>query len=433
MSTQTADPTAPAAAVRTEGSPAARAALWVAAAALAAGVAADAFLRVNQWGVSLLLFALICCALSAAVSRWTRPEGAPRAWMAPVVGVAALCAWRDADPLKVLEVLCIALILAFAVLQAQGGSPRLARVGDYVMAFGRTVTAPLFGGMFFLADTRWSEVPRPGASRHAPAILRGLALTVPLAFVFGALLSSADAGFQRLVDGLFGWEMSEAFSHVLAILFFAWAALGILRALHLVRRGGQAAPLVPETVLTLGQTEIAMVLGMLDLMFLTFVILQVRWLFGGAEVVASSPTLGYAEYARRGFFELVTVAALALPLLLGLHWTLRSAGDRQVRVFRVLAGVMVALLFVMMASALRRMWLYQQALSPRRTCISEGSSPHFPTGSPTPRNFIAHAGAMYAYPPNSFLPSLFRSSANTVLGNGACTYITSPMTSGAPS
>ena len=43
-------------------------------------------------------------------------------------------------------------------------------------------------------------------------------------------------------------------------------------------------------------------------------IVQLRYLFGGAALVHVTAGLTYAQYARRGFFELVTVAALLLAL-----------------------------------------------------------------------------------------------------------------------
>jgi hypothetical protein len=76
--------------------------------------------------------------------------------------------------------------------------------------------------------------------------------------------------------------------------------------------------------------------------------------------VAATAGLTYAEYARRGFFELVNVTALALPLLLIAHWLLRTETRTQERLFKALAGIMVVLLFVIVASALQRMCLYQQ-------------------------------------------------------------------------
>jgi len=94
-------------------------------------------------------------------------------------------------------------------------------------------------------------------------------------------------------------------------------------------------------------------------LFLIFVVVQATVLFGGHRHVLETAGLTYSEYARRGFFELATVAALVLPLLLGLHWLLRKENPAHERVFRALAGVQVALLFVIMASAAVRMQLYQ--------------------------------------------------------------------------
>jgi hypothetical protein len=56
----------------------------------------------------------------------------------------------------------------------------------------------------------------------------------------------------------------------------------------------------------------------------------------------------------------VTVTALALPLLLLAHWLLRAENRAHRRVFGTLSCAMVALLFVVVASALQRMYLYTQ-------------------------------------------------------------------------
>jgi hypothetical protein len=112
--------------------------------------------------------------------------------------------------------------------------------------------------------------------------------------------------------------------------------------------------------LWLGVTEMVIILGLLDVLFLSFVVVQFRYFFGGAARIQAVAGLTYAEYARSGFFELVGVAALVLPLLLAAHWLLRKEKTRDERIFRVLAGVQIALLFVMIVSALQRMRLYQR-------------------------------------------------------------------------
>ena len=110
-------------------------------------------------------------------------------------------------------------------------------------------------------------------------------------------------------------------------------------------------------VFTLGTIETVMILGLVDLLFATFVALQVPYLFGGMELVQNTPNLNLADYARRGFGELVAVSALVLPMLLLSHWLLRREAKRLESIFRVLAGVQIALVFVIMASAVQRLVL----------------------------------------------------------------------------
>jgi hypothetical protein len=112
---------------------------------------------------------------------------------------------------------------------------------------------------------------------------------------------------------------------------------------------------------SLGAVEVGIVLGLLNVLFAAFVIVQFRYFFGGAARVMSITELTYAEYARRGFFELTWVAGLVLPLLLITHALIQRRERPAVaeRIFRPLAGTQVALLFVIMASAVARMRLYQ--------------------------------------------------------------------------
>jgi Domain of unknown function (DUF4153) len=77
----------------------------------------------------------------------------------------------------------------------------------------------------------------------------------------------------------------------------------------------------------------AVALTAVDVLFLVFVLVQLRFLFGGRGLVESSVGLTYAEYARHGFFELVVVAVLVLPLVLGTDAVLKGT-PREVRLVR---------------------------------------------------------------------------------------------------
>ena len=176
-----------------------------------------------------------------------------------------------------------------------------------------------------------------------------------MAAVFGGLLMHADPAFDRLVSRALGIDLVSLVSHLATVVLWAWLSAGVLR---LVCRTDEerAAAVAPRGALGLG--EVGTVLVVVDLLFAAFVLVQFRYLFGGNDLVRELTGMSYAEYARRGFFELVAVAALSLPLLLAAdHW-IDHRDPARVRRVRQLSGVMLLFLDVMLASALLRMWLY---------------------------------------------------------------------------
>lgn len=108
---------------------------------------------------------------------------------------------------------------------------------------------------------------------------------------------------------------------------------------------------------TIGAIETSIILGLVNLLFLAFVIVQIPYLFGGMELVQTTPDFKLADYARRGFGELVAVAAIVLPILLISHWLLRKDSPINEKIYRVLAFVQIGLLFVIMISATQRLLL----------------------------------------------------------------------------
>ncbi|MFN0141821.1 MAG: DUF4153 domain-containing protein, partial [Pyrinomonadaceae bacterium] len=98
----------------------------------------------------------------------------------------------------------------------------------------------------------------------------------------------------------------------------------------------------------LGTVEIGVIFGLVNLLFLSCVLVQVPYLFGGMELVQNTPDFKLAEYARRGFGELVAVSAIVLPMLLISHWLIRKETRSAENLFRALAGVQIVLLFVIM-------------------------------------------------------------------------------------
>ncbi|HEU0016401.1 MAG TPA: DUF4173 domain-containing protein [Longimicrobium sp.] len=338
----------------------ARTGLGVAGAAAGLGVAGDVLLRATPWGLNLALWTLGLVGAAAALRAWAESDEGAVGWMPLAAGVAALTAWRDSPTLKALDLWALAVILGLAMVSARGGRVRLAGIAHHVVGLAASLADALIGAAALLfRDVRWGELTGRG-SRQALAALRGVLIALPLLLLFGGLLASADARFERMLEGLVVFDPGATLAHVTFAAMFAWLAAGVLRTLVV---GGveHGAELPRPRALTLGIVEAGTALALLDALFLSFVLVQIPYFFGGADAVRAAGSPSYAEYARRGFFELVAVSAMVLPMLLFADWAVRRERRVHARAFRVLAGVQVGLLFVIMGSALHRMRLYQQA------------------------------------------------------------------------
>jgi hypothetical protein len=330
--------------------------------ALALGGMGDLLLRATPWGINFLIWVTALVDLAVLLVRWGRVgTGGEGKWLIFVAIVfAAGVLLRDSPTVVFLDVLGVLISLSLAVWRGRVGSLRRAGIWDYVLGGLFTGVLTSAGPLpVSVADIEWREAARGRWKVQALAVSRGVLLAAPLLLLFGALLVAADAIFERLIIDIFGFDLAQVISHLFLICSFAWITAGLLWA-GLMARVPENLTIPRPRVVSLGIVEVGMVLGLLDLMFLTFVVIQIRYLFGGAGRVAATAGLSYAEYARHGFFELVTVTALALPLLLIAHWLLRTENQAHERLFKALAGIMIGLLFVIVASALQRIYLYQQ-------------------------------------------------------------------------
>jgi hypothetical protein len=292
------------------------------------------------------------------------------AWLAVGVAFAAGLAWRDAGPLKALALGCATLTFALAAHRLTAAWVRCAGVVRYLVALALGALHAWTAAVLAVVDaTRATgRVETSGAAgwRTAAALARGLLIAAPLVVVFGALLMAADAVFEDLVTSVLRFDVEWVAGHVLLFSILAWLSTGYLRgfltgtepARLRVLGLGDASPAFAPRRPTLGITELATALGAIDLLFLVFVIVQFRYLFGGDALVQVTPDLTYAEYARRGFFELVFVAVLVVPALLAADWLLDRRLRRDTLVFRGLAGAQIGLVLAIAASALQRLRLY---------------------------------------------------------------------------
>jgi len=333
-------------------------------------VAAIAIGLLDQWlfvdtalGINVPIF---FAALLAA--GWLlRPAGRPLprardAWL-PIaaIALAAFAALRGDTTLVTLDVLG-AFALTGAALASFGGLGVVERSIEGLLTMGgrMALSATIGGGRLVAAMRRALPLARGQSSlRRAGPVLRGLLIALPLVILFAALFAAADAVFARIAEDLFNWnfDLGSLPTRIGVALLAAWLAAGLLVFVVIgdgdVPAQGTASR---KALIRLGSGEATTVLVVLDVLFAGFVALQGAYLFGGQDTLAASD-LTYAEYARRGFFELLAVAFVVGGLILAGEWLVA----RRTGAYLAAAIGLVGLTAVVLGSALLRLRLYQEA------------------------------------------------------------------------
>ena len=328
------------------------------------GILADPLLRHGPWGVGLVVWMVVFATITIVLVRQSGRTLSPEStiWLAVAVLFAAGLSWRDADMLQFFDVLAMLtalVLLAMSIDAIPVPGLALARVRDLIRAaFGTGVDVATGVVPLLLRDAELHTALRPSAGGSVRRTVKALVITLPILLVFTLLLTQADPLFGAYFT-FPDVDLEVVFSHVVIAGFFAWVVAGWLRR-SLLARPAAAGTLATPFPLTLGATDVTLALGALNVLFAAFVVVQIGWLFGGEALVLRTTGLSYAEYARRGFFELMCVAGLLLPVLLGAQALIPASDVRTHRFYRRLAVPLVVLLGAMMLSAGARMRLYVQ-------------------------------------------------------------------------
>jgi hypothetical protein len=177
-------------------------------------------------------------------------------------------------------------------------------------------------------------------------------------------LSSADPVFssavRRVMEALRIEYLPEYVFRLSIVLLSAYMLAGVY--LHAITASDDRQWLKPGSPLPfgLGFVEAASILLSVNALFSVFVAIQFRYFFGGQTNIGLGG-FTYAEYARRGFGELLAVAFFSLLLFLALSTIARRQGGKQRGLFSLLGVWLVVMVSVMQVSSFQRLLLYEQA------------------------------------------------------------------------
>lgn len=333
--------------------------------ALLLGFSVDFLFYDKPVGVSFPVFiglgALVLLAL--ALAERVRPAFS-RLWLIVPMAAFSVMVFVRAEPLTTFVNIVVTFALG-ALLVRTFAHGQLFNFGllDFVLNYFLAIAETILRPWPILLDAGEQSASQGSGRRVWLSVARGLLIAAPFLCIFSVLLSAADLVFaDRLKDVLEALNLDnipELAAHTVVIVVSALAILGVLaQAIRPFSRYtliGADRDLLPRF---LGLIESGIVLGSINVLFAAFVVIQFRYLFGGTAAITEAGYT-YSEYARRGFGELTLVVFITLLILLVLSAITRRAARSESLAFIALNAIMVALVGVMVISALERLLLYE--------------------------------------------------------------------------
>lgn len=206
-------------------------------------------------------------------------------------------------------------------------------------------------------------------SSLARSVLLGIVIVIPMLLVIIPLLSRADEAFGKLFTAPFDW----LFGHIVLssetvwkLLFAAPVALylyglsyGMVSGRNTRRIDKKDMREVGESIRVFPNLAMGTAVGVISFLYVLFIALQSRYLFS-AFLGIRPEEYTFSEYARKGFFELCTVAVVNLMILLFVNLFVKRS-EVQSRMIRLCNVILSVLTLLLIATAMSKMVLYINA------------------------------------------------------------------------
>ncbi|MFB3168119.1 DUF4173 domain-containing protein [Neobacillus sp. 179-C4.2 HS] len=187
----------------------------------------------------------------------------------------------------------------------------------------------------------------------------GILISLPVLFVVLMLLMSADTEFERLMGDIPQWFDvldGEIIVRILVVVFFTFAFFSFLQTLiqkqiNAVIHSADKQSFKMDAIITIT------VLVLINMVYVLFTVVQFKYFFSGTL----QGNFTYAEYARKGFFELLFVTLINLTItILVLTFVDRATGFIK-RFMQIMLTALVLASAVLLSSAFLRLSMYEEA------------------------------------------------------------------------
>lgn len=180
-------------------------------------------------------------------------------------------------------------------------------------------------------------------------VLIGVSITVPFIGLFLTLFMNADTNFNVAVNTLISFFAMPKLDQLLMmpVYFLIYLSLFLYSYLNRAERP------VHEEKKSFDTLIVGIFLGALNVLFVTFLVFQIAYLFGGEAYITQSG-ISPAQFAREGFFQLAWVMGLVVVIFLAIMR--RYQGELSIK---ILMSLFMIQTIIMGIASLKKMHLYQ--------------------------------------------------------------------------
>ena len=181
------------------------------------------------------------------------------------------------------------------------------------------------------------------------SVLIGIVITTPFVVLFLALFRNADTNFNFAVTHFMSFFSILKLDQIvmISIYFLIYLSLFLYSYLNYAQRPAE------ENQKSFDMLIVGIFLGALNVLFVTFLVFQIAYLFGG-EVYIRESGISPAQFAREGFFQLAWVISLVVIIFLVIMR--RYHGEMSIK---VLMSLLMLQTIIMGIASLKKMYLYQ--------------------------------------------------------------------------
>lgn len=264
-------------------------------------------------------------------------------------------------PFSVLNILVIPFLVLFhLVLITSPQRMKWNRMRFVIYLLTRLIDAVKYNVLF---AKYFQENARGGIKESYFSYLRrvavGAVISVPVLVIVIPLLMSADVRFKEIIGDFPKWfDLINAETTAKAVFVVLSTAVffGVFQVLFHKKMKLTEQETKKDLFIVDGVVAMT-VLVVLNLVYILFTFVQFKYFFGGNL----QGDFTYAEYARKGFFELLFVTIVNLSLTVAVLTFVHSSSNVIKRMIQTLLTILVFSSTVILSSAFKRLGMYEDA------------------------------------------------------------------------